>query len=144
MNMSLPNEAATIALAERLAPQVAQLQTIYLRGDLGTGKTTFVRALLKAMGHGGAVKSPTYTIVEPYEIGERSVFHFDLYRLADPEELEFLGFEDYLSPGSLCLIEWPDKGEGMLPQPDLELFLFHDGVQRRAEIVARRLSDLTV
>ncbi len=132
----LRDERDTVALAKQLAPFMSQLHIVYLRGELGTGKTTFVRALLRELGHRGAVKSPTYTIVEPYDIGGRPVYHLDLYRLADPEELEFLGFEDYLSPESLCLIEWPDKGDGMLPPPDLELMLTHREVGRGVEIQA--------
>ncbi len=132
--VGLPDEAATIALAERLAPLISRLDIVYLRGDLGAGKTTFTRALLRAMGHEGRVKSPTYTLVEPYEIGGREVCHFDLYRLADPEELAYLGFEDYLGSGALCLIEWPARGEGMLPPPDLEIAIFHEGSGRRAEL----------
>ena len=121
MRVGLPDEAATVALAERLAPLIARLNIVYLQGDLGAGKTCFVRALLRALGHEGRVRSPTYTLVEPYEIGGRSVFHFDLYRLADPEELAYLGFEDYLGSGALCLIEWPARGEGMLPPADLDV-----------------------
>ncbi len=132
--VGLPDEAATIALAERLAPLIGQLDIVYLQGDLGAGKTTFTRALLRAMGHEGRVKSPTYTLVEPYEIGGREVCHFDLYRLADPEELAYLGFEDYLGSGALCLIEWPVRGEGMLPPADLDIALFHQGSGRRAEL----------
>lgn len=134
MRVGLPNEAATISLAQRLAPLISRLNIIYLQGDLGAGKTTFTRALLREMGHEGAVKSPTYTLVEPYETGGRSVYHFDLYRLADPDELEFLGFEDYLGSGALCLIEWPVRGVGMLPPPDLDIALFHEVEGRRAEL----------
>ena len=138
MRVGLPNEAATIALAQRLAPLIERLNIVYLQGDLGAGKTTFTRALLRAMGHGGAVKSPTYTLVEPYEINGRAVYHFDLYRLADPEELEYLGFEDYLGSDALCLIEWPIRGQGMLPPADLDIALFHEPRGRRAEL---RLAD---
>lgn len=103
---------------------------IYLSGDLGAGKTTLARGLLRGYGHEGAVKSPTYTLVEPYEFSRYNIYHFDLYRLSDPEEVEFLGVSDYLMPVNLCLIEWPDKGGAAIPPADLLIELKISGSGR--------------
>lgn len=94
---------------------------IYLQGELGTGKTTFVRGFLRGKGYTGVVKSPTFTLVESYPFTGHSLCHFDLFRLTDPRELEFLGVRDYLAPESLCLVEWPERGAGVLPPADLTL-----------------------
>jgi tRNA threonylcarbamoyladenosine biosynthesis protein TsaE len=96
---------------------------IFLQGQLGAGKTTLVRSMLRAAGYQGAVKSPTYTLVEEYNIKGQKIFHFDLYRIADPEELEFMGIRDYMTEEALCFIEWAELGADFLPQPDLILNL---------------------
>lgn len=116
---SLSNEAAMIDFGQCLGEQCPDGTVIFLEGELGVGKTTLCKGVLKAFGHEGAVKSPTYTLVEPYELGDKMLFHFDLYRLSEPEELEYMGIRDYFSGSGVCLIEWPSQGRGALPKPDL-------------------------
>ncbi len=114
-------ETAMEAVGSALGRACDQGGWIYLEGDLGAGKTTLVRGLLQGMGHTGAVKSPTYTLVEPYSLAERAIYHLDLYRLADAEELEWVGTREMFAPGNLCLVEWPERGLGSLPKADLHL-----------------------
>lgn len=121
--IALKNEADTARLARTIACTNPK-GSLWLLGDLGAGKTTFTRHLLQALGHEGAVKSPTYTLVEPYVINGKSVYHADLYRLNDPEELEFIGFFEYFDePNSLVIIEWASRASVILPAPDIQIHL---------------------
>ncbi|HPE59943.1 MAG TPA: tRNA (adenosine(37)-N6)-threonylcarbamoyltransferase complex ATPase subunit type 1 TsaE [Thiolinea sp.] len=127
----IKNEQAMLNFGATLLNKVKHGGLVALHGELGTGKTTLVRGLLQALGYRGNVKSPTYTLVEHYPFDELAVYHFDLYRLNDPEELEAMGFRDYLHDGSLCLVEWPEKAGDYLPAPLISLYLFYSGTERR-------------
>ena len=136
----LADEEATVAAGEDLGKRLLSRDilsqdklsqdkqgiTVFLDGQLGAGKTTLTRGILQALGHSGAVKSPTYTLVEPYEHLQKVAYHFDLYRLGDPEELDYMGIRDYFQGGALCIVEWPHRGQGFLPEPDIHLALQPD------------------
>ncbi|MFL0804970.1 MAG: tRNA (adenosine(37)-N6)-threonylcarbamoyltransferase complex ATPase subunit type 1 TsaE [Agarilytica sp.] len=130
----LENEVATVAVGKRFGHIIRSGAVVYLQGTLGAGKTTFCRGVLSAFGHTGAVKSPTYTLVEPYEFDDAQVHHFDLYRLGDPEELEFLGIRDYFADQNIALVEWPTKGLGYIPAADLCVDLQVEGEGRKLSI----------
>lgn len=130
----LADEAATEAAGAALLADVEPAAVVYLVGDLGAGKTTFVRGLLRSLGHSGAVKSPTYTLLEPYEVGDRLIYHFDLYRINDPRELELIGIDELMGSDALKLIEWPQQGKGVLAPPDVTVQLAVSGIGRRLEV----------
>ncbi|MET0265677.1 MAG: tRNA (adenosine(37)-N6)-threonylcarbamoyltransferase complex ATPase subunit type 1 TsaE [Duganella sp.] len=136
----LPDEAATSALGAALARALAPGLTIYLHGDLGAGKTALTRALLHAAGHVGTVKSPTYTLSEPYQVqldgSPVGVIHFDLYRMGSPEEFLDAGFREDFNGSNICLVEWPEKAEGVLPPADIDLYLTVAGHGRTVELQA--------
>ncbi len=125
------------ALGRKLASVCPPGSKLFLQGELGTGKTTLTRGFLNGLGHHGIVKSPTYTLVEPYQIDDLEVFHFDLYRLNDPEELESLGIRDYFSGKAICLVEWPEKGAAFLGSPDIHIHIQYQDEQRNVLLEAK-------
>ncbi|MFQ3787762.1 tRNA (adenosine(37)-N6)-threonylcarbamoyltransferase complex ATPase subunit type 1 TsaE [Halomonas sp. A29] len=136
MHIRLDDEDRQVVFGQCLGRALKGRGRIYLEGELGAGKTTLTRGILRAHGHAGAVKSPTYTLVEPYELTEGRVYHFDLYRLGDPEELEFIGGRDLFTDDALCIVEWPSRGKGWLPLPDLSVALSLCGSGREALLEA--------
>jgi tRNA threonylcarbamoyladenosine biosynthesis protein TsaE len=140
MQILLEDEQKMQVFGEKIAQVIGQINApllILLNGDLGAGKTTLSRGILNGLGHRGSVKSPTYTLVEPYDLEVGKVFHFDLYRLVDPEELYDIGFNDYLSESQLCMIEWPDKGGSLLPKADISLQINSNGSGRQVILTAQ-------
>jgi tRNA threonylcarbamoyladenosine biosynthesis protein TsaE len=150
MLLTLDDESATLELGKSISKYCPNNAfSIHLEGELGAGKTTLTRGLLTALGHQHHVKSPTYTLVEHYQLNGRNIYHFDLYRLADPEELDYIGLDDYLDNDALCLIEWPAQGGNYLPSPDLIISLQYQStgrqvsltpVSEQAQILCQRLS----
>jgi len=134
MRIVLPDANATDRLGAWLAQTRPPRAIVYLRGDLGAGKSTLARALLRALGVTGAIRSPTYTLVERYPVGDGDAVHLDLYRIGDPGELEFLGLD--AGEGTLWLVEWPERGASSLPPADLDVVLALDGQGRVADLIA--------
>ena len=132
----LADEAATLALGADIARGLRPGVTVYLQGDLGAGKTTLVRGLLRALGHAGRVKSPTYTLAEIYNLPAFELYHFDLYRMHDPREWMDAGFREVANGNTVSLVEWPEKAAGLLPPPDLRLLLQVHDDGRQINIVA--------
>lgn len=123
LQIDLASEAELVDFGRALATQMPLGASLYLRGELGAGKTTLARGIARGLGHEGAVKSPTYTLVEPYLDLQKPLYHFDLYRLGDPEELEYMGIRDYFGADALVVVEWPERGGDFLPPPDLDIRL---------------------
>lgn len=136
MTVALPDEAATLALGARLSGLLKPGWVVYLQGDLGAGKTTLVRGILRALGYEGRVKSPTYTLVESYELSRFVLQHYDLYRMIDPREWLDAGFRDDCNASTLCIVEWPEKAGALMPRPDMEIRLEMAGEGRTARIRA--------
>ena len=132
LKFSLPDAEATLRLGTALARGIGPGRVLHLKGDLGTGKTTLVRGLLRALGHAGPVKSPSYSVVEPYTLSSLNLYHFDLFRIKDPQEWLSSGLREYFGPEAACIVEWPERAGTMLASPDLEAWLDFQGEGRHA------------
>jgi tRNA threonylcarbamoyladenosine biosynthesis protein TsaE len=135
-HLKLSDEAATLRLGEALAAGAQPGRVLHLRGELGAGKTTLVRGLLRALGYRERVKSPTYTLVEPYGLSRLNLYHFDFYRFKDRSEWLSSGFREHFNPQSLCVVEWPERAGDLLPPPDLDIQLTYEGERRAAVLRA--------
>lgn len=135
--VKLADADATLDWGAALSAQLGG-ELVFLRGELGVGKTTLARGILRGLGHTGPVKSPTYTLLEPYALGNREIFHFDFYRIVDPEELEFIGVDDLMGSSALKLIEWPERAGDRLPDPDVDISLQEIDGGRLLEMVDHR------
>lgn len=137
MRYVVPSEGQMEQFGGCLSPLLGQQMLLTVEGDLGAGKTTLVRGLLRGTGFTGPVKSPTFSLVEPYEFNSKNLYHFDLYRLKDPEELEYIGMRDYLSAPALCIVEWPEKAGDFLPTSDIHIMINRTGQGREVIIQAQ-------
>ncbi|MGH8686267.1 MAG: tRNA (adenosine(37)-N6)-threonylcarbamoyltransferase complex ATPase subunit type 1 TsaE [Burkholderiales bacterium] len=135
-SLALADEAATRRLGAALAAGIGPGRVLHLKGELGTGKTTLVRGLLRELGHAGRVASPTYPLVELYVVSSLNLYHFDFYRFKDRSEWQDSGFREYYGPASACVVEWPERAGGLLPPADLELALDLAGAGRCAVLSA--------
>jgi tRNA threonylcarbamoyladenosine biosynthesis protein TsaE len=135
-NYDLKDESETLRLAEKMSIFLRPNMNLYLKGELGAGKTTFVRGLLLGLGYQDKVKSPTYTLVEPYDLERFTIYHFDLYRFKDEHEWDDAGFREYFNNQSVCLVEWPEKAGHILPQPDISIELSHQSFGRHIHLVS--------
>lgn len=149
MKLHIAEEHDMLAFGARLGGCVASAAgnvcaVIFLHGELGAGKTTLVRGFLGGMGYHGKVKSPTYTLVEPYQFGARQVYHFDLYRLTDPQELEYIGLRDFLENAAIFLVEWPERGTGHLPPSDLDVCIEYADAARQITLVPHSVLGVSI
>jgi len=135
--LELADEAATLQAGREFSEQLNAGAVVYMHGDLGAGKTTFVRGVLQGLGYQGKVKSPTYTLVEPYVVSRFNVYHFDLYRFIDEDEWYAAGFNEYFNQESVCIIEWSEKAERILPMPsfDIKLSLLNNNEQENGRVL---------